>query len=188
LFSRFIKRRDAIAGAGLFALGIRGRSSPAATIKEVGRVEARLAELRVTIPEVPAAVANYVPYVTTGNLVYLAGQIAIRDGRLLHPGVVPAEVSIEAAQAAARECAINLLAALRSACNGRLDRVVRCVRLDGFVASANDFTQQPLVMNGASDLLVSVFGDAGRHTRLAIGVNVLPLNACVEIAGVFEIE
>jgi len=148
---------------------------------------ARLSELGIELPEVPPPVANYVPFVITGNQVFLAGQIAFKDGELLFPGKVGLNVSVEDAQEAARQVAINLIAALNAACEGDLSRVVRCVRLDGFVASADDFTAQPSVMNGASDLMVGVFGDAGRHSRAAIGVNVLPLDASVKIAAVFEI-
>lgn len=148
---------------------------------------AQLRELGIELPEVPPPVANYVPYVITGNQVFLAGQIAFQDGELLFPGKVGVNVSVEDGAAAARQVAINLIAALNAACEGDLSRVVRCVRLDGFVASADDFTAQPSVMNGASDLMVEVFGDAGRHSRAAIGVNVLPLDASVEISAVFEI-
>ncbi len=152
-----------------------------------GGYEARLAELGFTLPEVPPPVANYVPYRVVGNLVYIAGQLAFKDGQLMHPGKVPHEVSIEQAQEAARQCIINMIAALKAACEGDLDRVQMCLRLDGFVASADDFTQQPQVMNGASDFMVEVFGDVGRHTRVAVGVNTLPLNASVEVAGAFAI-
>lgn len=105
----------------------------------------------------------------------------------MSPGKVPTDVSLEEGQAAAKQCAINLIAAAKAACEGDLSRVQRCVRLQGFVASADDFDGQSQVMNGASDFMVEVFGDAGRHTRLALGANVLPLNASVEISGVFAI-
>lgn len=183
---RLLSRRCAVLGIGAGLLSAGCVAAPRRALRVEG-VQARLDALGLRIPEVPPSVANYVPYVVTGRLVYLAGQIAFRDGVLLHPGVVPTQVSVEQAQEAARQCAVNLIAALRDACAGDLDRVTRCVRLDGFVASAEDFTLQPLVMNGASDVMVDVFGDLGRHTRVAVGVNVLPLNACVEVAGVFEI-
>ncbi len=153
-----------------------------------GKVDARLTALGVTLPKVPPPVANYVPYAVADGLVYGAGQLAFKDGELMHPGKVPTEVSIEEAQEAARQCAINLIAAVKAACEGDLDRVQRCLRLQGFVASADDFTGQSKVMNGASDFLVEVFGDAGRHTRLALGANTLPLNASVEISGIFAIS
>lgn len=153
-----------------------------------GKFDARLAELGVTLPEVPAPVANYVAHTSANGFVYGAGQLAFKDGELMHPGKVPTEVSLEQAQEAARQCAINLIAAVKAACNGDLDRVQRCMRLQGFVASADDFTGQSKVMNGASDFMVEVFGDAGRHTRLALGTNTLPLNACVEISGIFAIS
>jgi len=150
--------------------------------------EARLAELGVSLPDIPEPVANYVPYRVVDGFVYCAGQIPFRDGELIHPGKVPTEVSVEDAQTAARQCAINLIATLKAACDGNLDRVRQCMRLQGFVASADDFTQQSTVMNGASDFMVEVFGEVGRHTRLAVGVNTLPLNACVEVSGVFAIN
>jgi enamine deaminase RidA (YjgF/YER057c/UK114 family) len=109
-------------------------------------------------------------------------------GELMYPGKVPTQVTVEQARAAARQCGINILAALKSACGGDLDRVRRCVRLQGFVASADDFTAQPTVINAASDLMVEVFGDAGKHTRLALGSNVLPLDSCVEISAMFVLN
>ncbi len=151
-------------------------------------VDERLRQLGITLPGVPAPVANYVPWVREDNFVYLAGQIPFLNGELMTPGKVPVDVSIEDARAAARQCGINLIAALNAACEGDLSRVRRCMRLDGFVASAAGFNQQPAVVNGASDLMVEVFGDAGRHSRTAVGVNELPLNACVEVAAVFVIN
>jgi len=128
-----------------------------------------------------------VPYRVVGNLAYIAGQLAFKDGELMHPGKVPEEISIEQAQEAAQQCVVNMIAALKAACDGDLDRVQMCLRLEGFVASADDFTQQSQVMNGASNFMVEVFGDVGRHSRIAVGVNTLPLNASVEVAGVFSI-
>ena len=161
---------------------------PLRSAAAAGKIDGRLAELGITLPEVPPPVANYVPYTVTDGLVYGAGQLAFKDGKLMHPGKVPTDVSIEQGQEAARQCAINLIAAVKAACGGDLDRVQRCLRLQGFVASADDFTGQSKVMNGASNFLVEVFGDAGRHTRLALGSNTLPLNACVEISGIFAIS
>ena len=153
-----------------------------------GRVESRLAELGITLPAAPAPLANYVAYAVEGNVAYIAGQIPMYAGELMYPGKVPTQVTVEQARAAARQCGINILAALKSACGGDLDRVRRCVRLQGFVASADDFTAQPTVINAASDLMVEVFGDAGKHTRLALGSNVLPLDSCVEISAMFVLN
>jgi enamine deaminase RidA (YjgF/YER057c/UK114 family) len=153
-----------------------------------GKVETRLRELGIELPPTPAPLANYVAYAVENDMAYIAGQIPMRAGTLLHPGIVPTQVSVEQAREAARQCGINILAALKGACDGDLDRVRRCVRLQGFVASSDDFTAQPSVINAASDLLVEVFGEAGKHTRLALGSNVLPLNACVEISATFALE
>lgn len=154
------------------------------------QIDAKLKELGIELPTPPAAVANYVPYVTAGFMVTISGQLCLGpDGKLApaHVGKVGAEVSLETAAEAARLCAINLIAQLKSAV-GDLGRVTRCVRLGGFVASAPDFTGQAKVMNGASDLMVAVFGDKGRHARSTVGVAVLPLGAAVEVEGLFEIE
>jgi len=152
-----------------------------------GKIDAQLKKLGLTLPEPPAAAARYVPFVVTGNLVFIAGQLPMHGGKIAVAGRLGADVSIEDGAHAARLCAINILAQLRSACGGDLDKVRRCVRLNGFVASAPDFTDQPRVMNGASDLIVDVLGDLGRHSRIAVGVASLPLNAAVEVDGVFEI-
>ena len=172
-----------LAGAALTAVG----PWPMRPAAAAGQIDARLEELGVTLPEVPPPVANYVPYAVANGFVYAAGQLAFKDKELMHPGKVPIDVSVEQAQAAARQCAINLIAAVKAALDGDLDRVQRCVRLQGFVASADDFNEQSKVMNGASDFMVEVFGDAGRHTRLAVGTNTLPLNASVEVSGIFAI-
>jgi len=152
-----------------------------------GQAEARLKELGIVLPKPTAPVANYVPFVVTGNLVFIAGQGAVGPEGLAYLGRVGENVSLEDGQKSARMCALNLIAQVKAACDGDLDRVVRCVRLGGFVNCANDFTDQPVVINGASDLMVEVFGDAGRHARTAVGVNVLPLGLSVEVDGVFEI-
>ena len=144
-------------------------------------VNARLAELGITLPPAMAPVANYVPYIITGNLVVISGQLPAVDGK------VGAEVSVEQGQHAARLCFTNLLTQLRAACGGDLDRVKQVVRLGGFIAASPSFTQHAAVMNGASDLAVAVFGDAGRHARSTIGVPSLPLDAAVEVEGLFEI-
>ncbi len=148
-----------------------------------GRIEARLAELGLTLPDPPGAVANYVPWRTSGNLVFLSGQISAGV-----TGKVPADVSPEQAYEGARISALSLIAQLKSACNGDLDRVTAVIRLGGFVNCTSDFDAIPQVINGASDLMVEVFGDAGRHSRAAVGCSCLPLNAAVEVDGLFEIE
>ncbi|HMO28251.1 RidA family protein [Enterovirga sp.] len=156
----------------------------------MGRIEARLKELGITLPSPAAPVANYVPFVSMGGLVTISGQLCLgRDGKIApeHTGTLGAGVSPDAAKAAARLCAINLLAQLKAAA-GDLDHVRRCIRLGGFIASSPDFTGQAPIMNGASDLMVEVFGDAGRHARSTIGVAALPLGACVEVEGLFALE
>ena len=148
----------------------------------------RLEKLGITLPPAPAAQGNYVPYAITGNLVFLAGQIALVDGVLQHAGRVPDTVSLEDAQDCARLCAINLITQLNAACNGDLERVVRCVKLSGFVACDSSFTDHPKVINGASDLMASVFAEKAAHARFAVGAPSLPLGASVEVDAVFEIR
>jgi enamine deaminase RidA (YjgF/YER057c/UK114 family) len=153
-----------------------------------GRIEAKLAELGITLPRPMAPIANYVPYVVTGNLVVVSGQVPAIDGKIAITGKLGWGVSIDQGKQAARLCFVNVLVHLKAACGGDLDRVRQVVRLGGFVASAADFTQQAQVMNGASDLAVTVFEDAGRHARSTIGVPSLPADAAVEVEGMFEIE
>lgn len=153
-------------------------------------IDAKLKDLGITLPTPASPVANYVPVVRTGNLIVISGQICFGpDGKLApeHKGTVGAEVSPEAATAAARYAAINVIAQLKAAV-GDLDKVARCVRLGGFINSAPDFVNQPAVMNGASDLMVAVFGDKGRHARSTIGVAALPMGAAVEVEAMFEVE
>jgi enamine deaminase RidA (YjgF/YER057c/UK114 family) len=152
-----------------------------------GRIEARLAELGITLPQPAVPIANYVPFTRSGGMVVVSGQVPMRDGRIAQTGLLGAEVDIAAGQAAARLCLINVLAQLRVACEGDLDRVARVLRLGGFIAATASFTQHAQVMNGASDLAVEVFGDAGRHARSTIGVASLPGGASVEVEGMFEI-
>ncbi len=152
-----------------------------------GEIEARLAELGITLPEPAVPAANYVPFVVSGDLVFIAGQIPFWNDEIRFIGVVGEDVSIDEGKQAARTCALNLLAQLKAACGGDLDRVVRCVKLGGFVASTPDFTDQPKVVNGASDLMVEVFGDKGRHARFAVGMAALPFGVAVEVDAVFEI-
>ncbi|MFO1036473.1 MAG: RidA family protein [Geminicoccaceae bacterium] len=150
-------------------------------------IESRLAELGIELPAAAAPAANYVPYVRSGTQVIISGQLPMQDGKVAVTGKLGAEVDLATGQAAARLCAINILAQLRNALDGNFNRVVRCVRLGGFVACTPDFTDQPKVINGASDLMVGVLGDAGRHARVAVGAPVLPLNAAVEIDAIFEV-
>ena len=150
-------------------------------------IESRLKELGVTLPSPPVPVASYVPCTITGNLVYVSGQIPIADGAIKYVGKLGVDVPLETGQAAAQLCAINVLAQLKSAI-GDLDRVVKCVKLGVFVNAAPDYTQQPEVANGASDLIAAVFGDAGKHARAAVGVGSLPRGVAVEVEAIFEIK
>lgn len=150
-------------------------------------VEERLAALGLTLPQAAAPAANYVPYVQSGNLVFVSGQITLKDGALQYVGRVGADFTTEEAVEAAKLCGLNLIAQVKAACGGDLERVVRVVRLGGFVNCTADFTDQPKVINGASDLMAEVFGDKGRHARAAVGVNTLPLGVAVEVDGVFEV-
>jgi len=152
-----------------------------------GAVEKRLSELGIVLKEPVAPIANYVPFVRTGNLLMVSGQICLEGGALVAKGQLGGGVSIEDGQRAARACAVNLLAQLKVAL-GDLDRVARVVRLGGFVNSAPGFTDGPKVMNGASDLMVAVFGDKGRHSRTTVGVAALPQNAAMEVEGLFEVS
>ena len=152
------------------------------------KVEQRLLKIGVTIPDAPSPAANYLPFTRAGNLVFVSGQVPFVDGKLEITGTVGENASVEDAQGQAKVCAINLLAQLKVACSGDLDRVIRVVKLGAFVASANDFFNQPIVVNAASDLMVEAFGEAGRHARFAVGTNALPLNCLVEIDGIFEIS
>jgi|AGTN01.3.fsa_nt_gi Putative translation initiation inhibitor, yjgF family len=149
-------------------------------------IEQRLKDLGIALPAAAAAVANYVPFVVTGNLVFVSGQLPLEGGKPAVLGKLGKDVGVEDGARAARLCALNLLAQVKAAC-GDLDRVRRVVRLTAFVASDPTFTEQPKVVNGASDLMVEVLGDAGRHARVAVGAPSLPLDVAVEIEGVFEI-
>ena len=151
-------------------------------------IDARLAELGLSLPEAAAPAANYVPYVQTGNLVVVSGQITLENGELKYIGRVGQDFSTDEAYEAAKLCGLNLIAQVKAACGGDLDRVKRVVRLGGFVNCTDDFTDQPKVINGASDLMAEVFGDKGKHARAAVGVNTLPLGVAVEVEGMFEIE
>lgn len=153
----------------------------------MSQIESRLAELGITLPNPPAPVASYVPYVITGNLVHVSGQISV-DAHGGIKGKLGQDIEVEEGQAAAKLCALNLLAQVRAACDGDLDRVTRVAKLVGFVNVTPDFDPIPVVMNGCSDVMVQVFGDAGRHARSAVGVANLPLNFAVEADGIFEIK
>lgn len=152
-----------------------------------GRIDRLLAEKKIELPRAAAPVANYVPVVMAGKLAFVSGQVTVWNGEFRFIGKLGKEFAIEQGQQAARICGLNLLAQLKAALDGDLDRVKRCVRLGVFVNSTDDFTDQPKVANGVSDLMVEVFGDAGKHARAAVGSNVLPLNVAVEVDAVFEI-
>jgi enamine deaminase RidA (YjgF/YER057c/UK114 family) len=152
-----------------------------------GRIEARLKELGIELPQPSAPVANYVPYTVSGNLVVVSGQLCVWNGERRFVGKLGAGIGIADGQQAARLCALNVLAHLRAACGGDLDRVRRIAQLRGFVNCTPEFTDMPQIVNGASDLMVEVFGDAGRHARAAVGTNALPGGVAVEVEAVVEI-
>lgn len=151
-----------------------------------GKVEARLAEIGIVLPAAAPPWADYVSFMVSGQLVYLSGQLP-KLGDEIYKGKLGVDLGIEEGRRAARLSAINLLPHLREACGGDLDRVTRCLEIGGFVNSAPDFTDHPLVLNGASELIVQVFGEIGRHTRFAVGVAALPFDFAVEVKGIFEI-
>jgi len=154
----------------------------------MGLIDKRLAELGIALPKPAQPVATYVPWVRTGNLVYISGQGAMKDGKLEYVGKVGDTLSIENAIASARLTAINIIAHLRDACGGDLDRVKRVVKLLGLVNCTPAFGDHPKVINGASDLMVEVFGDKGRHARSAVGASSLPFGLSVEVEAIVEIE
>jgi enamine deaminase RidA (YjgF/YER057c/UK114 family) len=151
-------------------------------------IEKRLQELGFTLPQPAIPVASYLPYRISGVHVYISGQLPMLDGQLLFSGKVGAEISIEQARRSAEICGLNILAQLKAACDGDWRRVTACIKLGGFVQCVPAFTDHPKVINGASDLMVAVLGDVGRHARFAVGVASLPLNACVEIDAIFEVR
>lgn len=150
-------------------------------------IETRLAELGATLPDAPAPAANYVPYVQVGDIVYVSGQISSGPDGLI-TGKLGDTLDVAAGAAAAQSCALSLLAQVRAACGGDLERLVRVIKLTGFVNSTADFTDQPKVVNGASDFLVAALGDAGRHSRSAVSAASLPMGVAVEIEGIFQIK
>lgn len=153
-----------------------------------GAVEKKLKELGINLPVPAAPIANYVGFVRTGNLLVVSGQLCFDiEGKLIAKGKLGADVSVEDGQKAARGCAVNLLAQIKAALDD-LDKVQRVVRLGGFINAVPSFLDTPKVMNGASDLMVTAFGDKGRHARTTIGVSVLPMDAAVEVEGIFEVS
>lgn len=152
-----------------------------------GNIEKKLSELAIVLAPPAAPVANYFPFVRTGNLLMVSGQICLDDGKLVAKGQLGAGISVEDGQKAARACAINLLAQVKAAV-GDLDKVARVVRLGGFVNSAPGFLDGPKVMNGASDVMVAVFGEKGKHARTTVGVAALPLDAAIEVEALFEVS
>jgi len=152
------------------------------------RIDARLKELAIELPTPSTPGANYVPFVRVGGLVFLTGQLSQWNGERRFVGKLGREYGVPEGQQAARLCALNLISHLRDAAGGDLDRVRRCVRIAGFVNSTPDFTAQSQVVNGASDVFVEVFGETGRHARMAVGVAALPYDVAVEVEGVFEVD
>lgn len=152
----------------------------------MSRIDARLADLGITLPAAPAPAANYVPFVRTGNMLWISGQISNGADGLIK-GKLGADMDVAAGAATARACGLSIIAQAKAACGGDLDKVARVVKLVGFVNSTADFVDQPKVINGASDLMVEVFGDAGRHARSAVSAVSLPLGVAVEIEAVIEL-
>ena len=152
----------------------------------MSKIAERLKDLGIVLPRPVQPLANYVPYRWSGSLLFISGQIPLQNDALPYLGKVGVDLSIEQGQAAARLCAINILAQVNAALNSNLDRVDACLKLGGFVNCEPDFSAQPTVINGASDLMVDVFGDKGRHARAAVGSNALPRNVAVEIDAIFQ--
>ena len=154
----------------------------------VTSINEKLASLNISLDAPSQSLANYAGYTVMGNIVVISGQLPLKEGKLLFKGKVGQDLSLEMGKAAAYQCAINILSQLENACEGDLNRVQQCVRLGGFVNCMPDYEDQPKVINGASDLMVDVFGSKGRHARAAVGVNALPLGAAVEIEALFLIS
>ena len=152
-----------------------------------GKIEARLAELGIELPQAPAPAANYVTFVVAGNLVFVSGQVTVENGEVKFKGRLGEDMDIDEGYQAARLCGLNLIAQAREAGGGDLDRIKRVVKLGGFVNATPDFTDHPKVLNGASDLMAEVFGEAGKHARFAMGAVSLPLGVAVEVDGIFEL-
>ena len=151
-------------------------------------IELKLAALGLTLPERPTPIANFLPFRVSANIVYLAGQTCELDGRMVYTGAVVEDLTLEVAKKAAELCALNLLSCLREACEGRLDRVSRCLRVGGFVQAKPGFPRVPAVIDGASELFIALWGERGRHARTAVGVATLPQNAAVEVDAIFELR
>ncbi|CAN7276158.1 RidA family protein [Rhizobium sp. LjRoot258] len=151
------------------------------------QIAARLKEMGISLPEAAPPAANYVPYVISGNLLYISGQLPLERGKIAVSGHLGKNVDVEAGQRAAELCAINILSQARAALGGDLGRIKRVIKLNGFVASTSDFVEQHLVINGASNLIAGVLGEAGKHARAAVGMAALPMNAAVEIDAIVEI-
>ncbi|HKQ44124.1 MAG TPA: RidA family protein [Rhizomicrobium sp.] len=151
-------------------------------------IDARLKTLGVTLPAPPKPVASYVPFTICGNQVFISGQVPLADGALKYVGKLGADFSIEMGQAAAQLCAINVLSVLKMACDGDLDKVVRCLKVTVFINATPDYDKHPEVANGASDLIAAAFGDAGKHARAAVGMGSLPRGVAVEVDAIFEIQ
>lgn len=150
-------------------------------------VESRLKELGLALPQAAPPAANYIPYVISGSMLFIAGQIPLLNGEKMHFGKLGADMSIEGGQEAARACALNILAQAAAAMNGEWSKIARCVRIGGFVNCTPEFDQMPAVLNAASDLLVAALGEKGRHVRTAVGANSLPFGVAVEIEAIFEL-
>ncbi len=153
-----------------------------------GKIDTRLAELGITLPNASPPAGSYVPFTIAGNLVTISGQVPLGPDGLQFRGKLGADFDVDAGQQAARLAGLNVLAQLKAACGGDLDRIVQLVKLGGFINATPDFTDHPAVMNGASDLMVEVFGEAGKHARFAMGAGSLPFNVAVEVEAVAEIE
>ncbi len=153
-----------------------------------GTIDARLRENNIELPTPSTPAANYVSYTIVGNTVFVAGQICVWNGEITCKGKLGADIDLDAGYKAARVCGLNLIAQVREACGGDLDRVVRVAKLGGFVNCTPDFTDHPKVVNGASDLMVDVFSEAGKHARFAVGAPTLPAGVAVEVDGIFEIK
>ena len=149
-------------------------------------IETKLEELGITLPEAPAAVAAYQPWIRTGNLIFTSGQLPFRDGQIAYEGKLGSELSEEDGYQAARQCALNAIAQLKAA-SSNLDKIQKIVRIEGYVHCADGFRGHPQVLNGASDLVAEIFGEKGKHTRLALGINEMPLNAAVQLAMTAEV-
>ena len=150
-------------------------------------IDKKLETLGITIPDAPSPAANYIPYVISGNLVFIAGQVPFENGQINYTGKVGKDIDINKAKEVAKICSLNVISVLKNAVKGDLSKVKKCVKLGIFVSCTSDFHQQPEVANGASDLMVEIFGENGKHARFAVGANSLPRNVPVEVDAIFEI-